>query len=353
MPSNLSKLLTLLCFLAAFTSPAHSAFTPARNLDPSNASIRLDSSFQSDAWLVYTYAIDTAGRVVDTTIQSSNGVLEVEQEVLRQVNAMRFSPAQRDGNPVQMPAGPVTFTWILDKPRELSPRFLDIYQKAWAHYAEGDYDTASGLALQLRDYPGRNALEEVKARILAASLANRKQDQAAELRQLGRVVNFQELALNNNFKNLYVPADQYLKILNRILVLQLDRRMLADAGQTLESIQALGPGSDIAREAADSYGRTELALQAVEDVAVDGELVSSYRGGPGNWKLGLSRQHFALGDISGRVDAVFLVCANAEQQLRYPTTKPWSIPAGWGECLVEITGEAGTRVVLHQYASGR
>jgi TonB family protein len=336
----------------AIALPVWSAFVPPQNLDPATASIRLDSSFQSDAWLVYTYDIDAEGRVVNATIQSSNSVPEVEQAVLQQVGAMRFKPAQRNGKPVKVSADPVIYTWILDKPRELSPRFSDLYQQAWAHYSEQDYDAAFEIAVQLKTYPGRNALEEVKFQILAASLASRWEDQAAELQHLSRVVEFQRLALTNNFSNVYVPADQYLKVLNRILTLQLDRRMLADAARTLETLQSLGPGSDIAREAQNSYRQAELAFQSIDDVTVTGELVPLYRDGPGSWKTGLSRERFSLSDVHGRVGSVFLVCANAEKQLRYPSQDPWSIPPGWTQCLIDVSGKAGTRMVLHQYASG-
>ena len=350
---NFRSLFALMLLLLATALPAWSAFTPPQNLDPASATIQLDTSFQSDAWLVYTYEIDAEGRVVNATIQSSNGVLEVEQAVLQQVGAMRFRPAQRNGNPVKVSADPVIYTWILDKRRELSPRFSDLYRQAWAHYAEENYEIASEIAAQLKTFPGRNALEEVKFQILAASLASRREDEAAELRHLRRVVEFQRLALSNNFRNVYVPADQYLKVLNRILTLQLNRMMLADAGRTLETMQSLGPGSDIAREAANSYRQTELSFQAIEDVTVTGELVPLYREGPGAWKTGLSRERFSLSDVRGHVSSVFLVCANAEKQLRYPARDPWTIPPGWTQCMIDVSGKAGTRMVLHQYASGR
>lgn len=336
-----------MCLLPAVA--ARAVFIPAQNLNPASASIRLDSSFQSDAWLVYTYDIGVTGRVENATIQSSNGVPEVEQAILRQVKAMQFRPATRDGDPVKVSADPVVYTWILDKPRELSPRFRDMYQEAWAHYAEENYDAAFDIARQLKNFPGRNALEEVKLQILAASLASRWDDQAAELQHLSRVVELQSLAMNNNFKNTYVATDQYLKILRRIQTLQLNRMMLADAADTLASIQSLGSGSEIAVSAAESFRTAEQAFQTMEDVTVDGELVPLYRDGPGSWKTGLSRRHFSLSDVRGRVGAVFLVCANSERQLQYPSREPWQIPPGWNQCKIDISGKAGTRLVLHQH----
>jgi len=344
-PGLLAAVLSLLPAMASW-----GVFIPPQNLDPASAIIRLDTSFQSDAWLVYTYDIGVDGQVENAAIQSSNGVPEVEQAVLRQLNEMRFQPAMRDGDPVKVSADPVVYTWILDKPRELTPRFRDIYQEAWAHYAEENYDAAFEIAVQLKNFPGRNALEEVKLQILAASLASRWDDQAAELQHLSRVVELQSLAMNNNFKNTYVGAEQYLQILNRIQTLQLNRMMLADAAETLATIQSLGAGSDIAIGAAERFRATEQVFQSMEDVTVDGELVPLYQDGPGSWKTGLSRQQFSLSDVRGRVGAVFLVCVNSERQLRYPSREPWTIPAGWRGCKIDVSGKAGTRLVLHQHS---
>ena len=346
----LRRLALIACLAVAL--PAWSQFVPPQNLDPASASIRLDTSFQSDAWLVYTYDIDAIGRVTNATIQSSNGVPEVEQAVLQQVNAMRFSPAQRNGQPIKVSADPVIYTWILDKPREMSGRFEERYREAWSLYAEENYDAALEIARELKNFPGRNALEEVKLQILAASLASRWEDGAAELQHLSRVVEFQNLALDNNFRNTYVPAEQFLKILDRIVSLQLNRMMLADAGDTLVQMQQLGGGSEVVNAASSRFQQAEREFNAMPDVTVRGELVPLFPDGPGSWKTGLSRSAFSVSDVRGRVGSVFLVCGANEMQLRYPSREPWTIPPGWNNCKIDVSGKAGTQLVLHQHAPG-
>lgn len=340
----------LLALLVA--APASGQFVPPQNLDPDSVSIQLDSSFQSDAWLVYTYDIDATGQVVNATIHSSNGVPEVEQAVLRQVNSLRFRPATRNGNPLKVSADPVTYTWILDKPREMSPGFERQYREAWALYSEGNYGAAADIAKVLQDYPGRNALEEVKSRILAASLASRWQDEAEELQHLGRVVELQQLALDNNFRNSYVPADQFLRILNRIVTLQLNGLMLADAGDTLMQMRRLGGDDPIIAGAGRRFIEAQRQFEATPDVSVKGELQPLFDGGPGSWKVGLSRAAFSISDVRGRVGSVFLICNGTEKQLRYPSPEAWTIPPGWNNCKIDISGEAGTQLELHQHAPG-
>lgn len=343
-----SGFLYLLCAAAAFAQ-----FTPPKNLDPASSTITLDSSFQSDAWLVYTYSIGADGKVVDATIQSSNGVREVEEEVLRQVNAMRFSPALRDGEPVQVSADPVIFTWILDKPRKMTPLFEEMYLEAWSKFSEEDFDGAFDIAVQLKNFPGRNSYEDVKFQILAASLANRWDDTAAELQHLNRVVELQTLADANNFQHPYVEDAQYLRILSRIQTLQLERMMLADAGDTLVRIHARGAGSQLVLDAAAQYAKAEREFKARPDVTVLGELLPIYRGGPGGWKTGLSRTDFSISDVKGRIGAVFLTCKQGEIQLRYPSNSKWRVPEGWGGCKIDVSGKAGSRFILHQYMPGQ
>ena len=148
-------------------------YVPPQNLSPESSTIHLDRSYQDDAWMVYTYDIDTQGRVVNPRIITSNGVPAVEKAVLDKVSTMQFRPATRDGQPVQASADPVIFTWILDLPRDMSPSFRETWEAAWAYFKQGDYASVAPLAEKLGATPGRNAFEEVKYRILAASLASR------------------------------------------------------------------------------------------------------------------------------------------------------------------------------------
>ena len=325
-------------------------YTPPQNLAPESANIRLDTSYQDDAWMVYTYDIDEQGLVTNAKIRSSNGVPSAENAVLGKLGMMRFRPAMRDGQPVKASADPVIFTWILDLPREMSPQFEATYLRAWALFNEEQYDAAFDQASILKDMPGRNAFEEVKYQILAASLASRLQDGAAELQHLGRAVELQSLALENNFKHHYIEPDQYLLILERIHTLQLERMMLADAAVTLGNIQAQGGGTDIAAREAVAYKAAEAQFNATRDVTVSGELMPIYRGGTGAWKAGLSRNKFSISDVQGKVDAVFLVCGSRDMQLRYPAEDPWVIPDGMNHCKIDVAGTPGTRFTLHQFA---
>lgn len=334
-----------------FLSPSLLAadFTPAQNLDPTSASIRLDSNYRDDAWLVYTYDIDVNGLVANALVRSSNGVTAVENAVLGKLSMMRFKPATRDGKPVQVAADPVTFTWILDLPREMSPPFKESYQAAWTHFSQGDYSAASGQATKLKDMPGRNAFEEVKYQVLAASLATRRMDEAAELRHLKRAVALQNLALDNKFKNRYIEPDQYLLILERIQALQLQRSMLADAADTLDQIREQGGDTEVATRASAAYREAEARINTQADVAINGELEPIYPDGPGAWKAGLSRKKFSLSDVTGKIYVVFLVCGPREIQLSYPSEEPWTIPYGMDDCKIDVAGSSGARFVLHQY----
>jgi hypothetical protein len=325
-------------------------YVPPQNLSPDTGAIRLDSSFQDDAWLVYGYEVDTRGAVVNPRIISSNGVAAVEQAVLEKVAALRFRPATRDGQPVKATADQVIFTWILDLPRDMSPPFRQQWQTAWALFREGNYADAAALAEKLGATPGRNAFEEVKYRILAASLAGRDGDGAAELRHLQRATAFQALARSNDFKNRYIEPDQYLLILERIQALQLARMMLADAGETLAQIQATGPGSKVASRAEAAYREVEGRFNALPEVTTPGELAPVYEGGPGSWKTGLSRQTFAISDVQGSVSAVYLVCDGRDIRLDYPVAEPWRTPAGARGCEIDVVGTNGTRLILRQYA---
>ncbi len=340
----------LFCALAMLSTQALAQFVPPEPLNPGAGDPSLDAGYETEAWLVYTYEIDTSGNVVNAEIHSSNGVLEVEQSILNQVQAQRFRPAMRSGKPVKVFVGPVFYTWIVDKPRALSPDFDRMYQEAWALFNADDYDGAFEIAANLKDLPGRSAYEEVKLQILAASLSSRWDDPAAELQHLERAVELQTLADGNRFRNRYIEQNQYLLILERIHTLQLERSMLADAATTLDKMIAYGAGSDVVARAKESHLNADRQFLSTPDVAIAGELTPIYRGGPGAWETRLSRGLLSLSSIRGKVDGVLLACAQGDMQLRFPSIDPWRVPAGWSQCKVEVSGRSGTRFQLHQLA---
>ena len=147
------KPFVLPALLATSLGASAASFTPPKNLDPTSSGVTLDNSFTDEAWLVYTYDIDTSGQVINTTIHSSNGVPAVEQAVLAQVNAMRFSPAMRNDKPVKVSADPIFYTWILDIPREMTSEFSTTYAAAWDAFKQEDYDGAFDHAVKLRPSP--------------------------------------------------------------------------------------------------------------------------------------------------------------------------------------------------------
>ncbi|MFV0276670.1 MAG: energy transducer TonB, partial [Parahaliea sp.] len=289
----------------------------------------LDASFQQEAWLVYTYDVDPAGQIANAAIRYSNGVEAVDRHMLEQIQAQRYRPATSSGSPVKSPVGPVSYTWILDIPRTLGESFALTYDQAWTDFRAGNYDGAGELALQLGNLPGRNAFEEVKYQLLAASIASRRNDPATESRHLGRIMAFQDLADSNHFKHPYIEPPHYNLILSRVHRLQLDNNQLADAQATFHQLLQRGPGESVLDGVQSAQLDAESRFIANPDAVVRGRLSALYSGGPGTWKTGLSRQSFSLDRVDqGRVDWLYLVCGKNEQRLPFPSRRPWTVPEG-------------------------
>jgi hypothetical protein len=336
----------LLASQMAFTQ---GGFKPPVNLNINQSTTpSLNDSYTDEAWLVYTYDIGTDGVVANFEIHSSNGVSAVESAIVSQVNSLRYSPAMRGDSPVKVTVGPIFYTWILDKPRVMSDAFTAQYQQAWDYFGQENYDAAFDAAAKLKDLPGRNAFEEVKFQTLAASLANRWDDSAAELQHLSRALEFQGLADRNKFDNPYIESGQLLLMMERVHALQLKKMMVGDAEVTLRKIQLLGPGTDVSNRAGAAHDTAMLSFRSNPDVTIDGELTPIYRNGPGSWETRLNRNVFSLTNARGSVDSVLLDCVQGNRNLPYPSLDPWKIPPGWSECKLEVSGKAGTRFVIHQ-----
>ncbi len=345
---QLRHTLFLFGVLAATTlSPATLAdFVLAERISANSPS--LDADFSREAWLVYTYRVDANGQVVDAQIRQSNGVESANRSIIEQVEALQYHPATRDGRPTEVSMGPVVYTWILDVPRQLDPAFSQQYEQAWSLFRQGDYLQAASLARQLGDMPGRNAYEEVKYQILAASLASRQQDLAMELYHLNRIMALQDLADLNNFEHPYVDASHYALMMARVHELLLENNQLADAQELFSKLLRFGVSDDILQRARNGQQQAQLRWNSLGMATTRGEIKALYPGGDGNWKAGLSREHFSIDSVEGSINWVFLTCGNQEQRLSYPSTAPWQIPAGWRDCGIEVGGKDGTRFKLQQ-----
>jgi len=348
MTSLAGRVLVTLALLNV--SLAHAGFTPPQNLVVGqSATPSLDETYNHEAWVVYTYDIGVDGLVANANIHSSNDVTEVEDKILNHVNAMRFTPAKRDGKAVKVSVGPIVYTWILDQPREMTALFIETYQQAWDFFKQQDYDQAFELAAQLKSFPGRNAFEEIKFQILAASLASRWEDDTAELAHLKRIVEFQSLADRNSFDHPYVEDDQYLMILERIHSLQLAKMMIADGEVTLNKMMMRAADSAPTQRAKIAHEEASGRFQANPDVGIAGELTPLYRDGQGIWEARLSRASVSLSGVRGEIESVHLICdGGREQRLRFPSMQSWSVPAGWYNCKLEVAGRSGTRFTVHQ-----
>lgn len=345
-----AALLFLGVFILSTSTSALGSFTPPTALTPTGDNVILNDTFEDEAWMVYTYQIDDRGVVVNAEIHSSNGVEAVEQEVLLQVKSMTFHPATNNGKPVKVASDPVVFTHIVDKPREMSPGFAKIHKAAEGFISMEQYDEAFDELAEMKSYRGRSIYEEVKFQTLAATLADRWDDQAAELQHLNRVVELQTLADYKRVDHPYVEPEQYALVLERVMNLQLSRMMLADAAATLETITRIKIGPEIVTRASSNYSSAAERFSIMAEVAIKGELLPMYRSGPGVWKTGLSRSKFSISDVKGEIDSVFLSCNRGEFRLAYPQEFPWTSPRGWTDCNVDVSGKVGSRFTLRQYA---
>ena len=75
------------------------AYRGPQRLDPTQGlTPTLDNRvYQDEAWLVYTWDVNTNGRAVNAKIRLSNGVTAVESAVLDHIQGLRYQPATRDG----------------------------------------------------------------------------------------------------------------------------------------------------------------------------------------------------------------------------------------------------------------
>ena len=93
-----------------------------------------------------------------------------------------------------------------------------------------------------------------------------------------------------------------------------------------------------------------MALQqAQEQLRKQPLLVSAGRIGRGAWLHDLSRHTFTLSDVQGGpLQYIDLVCRLQRRRLDYKPDAEWTVPAAWGDCVVQVFGAEGTAFSLVQ-----
>jgi TonB family protein len=317
---------------------------PIERNNPSYPRAELEQS--REGWVMLSYIITPEGSVAEPMIENSSGGEAFEKAALQAISRWRYSPATRDGEPVEQSMVKTRVVFQLERDGQTggTRTFRRTYAEAADHIAAGNLDAALPLVDKLEFGTRVNLYEDawfwwLKYSYLEASESadNEEQIDALQL-ALGYEEDYLEpelfVAAAHSLFVLRVRVGDYSAARTTFLRLR-DSRTAQRSERYQETIALLSP---IYRQIEDAVAGTRLLV-------VDAKI-----GKHDYWVHDLLRRSFAMADVTGRIDAVDIRCERATKRYdTFPADSVWHVPQSWGNCGVYIKGEPGTTFKFEEY----
>ena len=251
--------------------------------------------------------------------------------------AWTFEPATNDGAPIDWHNNLAVIT----------VRRKQTVHNGWIDFSEA-YDAVTALAAgsQLEEAKRNNARMQTE---LAATL---EEMAYAEMQRAGieHALEDAHAALDSirlaTEPAVYQLADRELMLaLDHRIALEIELGLAADALTTLERRLALPSAADASMARFAENLRATLRMPNASITArtqIDASELREHR---------LTWPTFAVGDVNGRIDGIEHVCNLGKGGVPYEEEVQISIPEGWGECSLLVSGEPDTTFNVYEFPS--
>jgi hypothetical protein len=310
-----------------------------------------------EAVVVLAFTVKADGTTTDVTLTDGFYSEAIASKVLNRQRNARYEPATLGGRPIDYYNNTVTIRLGHNFGQAITPGFRSQYDAVQAIYQKGDYAGAVAQIETLIKTRVKGLFEYAflnKALIPLYARLN-KPDEALRASRLATLEDVPPdlqtptgtLIRPQASKWPYLlPRDLLLSALRMRFELALQQGLLAEAQQVHEELNRIEP-----MPAGDPL---TVALNAAFDGARNAPLlVSAGRISQGEWTFNLLRRTFTFKDVQeGQLTGIDLVCRVERRSLQFKPDAEWTIPAGWGDCALQLSGSEGTRFSLVQLQSG-
>ncbi len=296
-----------------------------------------------EGWVVLSFVVSPEGKVLDPIVEDSSGVASFERAALKAAVAQRYTPATRDGKPVEQCATQVRYMFsIPGLPRGARQGFGRKYKKVRSMIDSGDIVTASAELDELLKTGAWNHYEDSRLHLLQYELCKASNDTACMLNSLRR-------ASSEDGANLE-PA-LYRSVLELTATLEIRSELYVDALATIARRDArkpkLAPGDPLLKAAE----TIQQLIRGPNALAFSGKVGfrSGCEVGEPNWRHQLLRREFAVDPGEGKLDKLEIRCDWRRTTDVISPEKAWIVPTEWGNCQVFVFGDPDATFRLVEY----
>jgi TonB family protein len=299
-----------------------------------------------EGWVVVEFDVNEDGLVENTRVTDSLGNIAFEIAAMNSVTQRKFEPARQDGKPVRQYRNQALVSFSLDSNRPTS------------RLVEEQIEMIRRLTMTIyRD--------EAKSRI--ERILRRRDLDLPDLSRLWVLMSMYELeeqnwvwldaaidrATMNHGKWIEASTHESLLILGVHAKLQLG--LHAAAIRQFETLSKTKGGRQSERaELAGAIENLKVIIAGDDVIRVDAEIQPNVACSDcdSSWQFTPVRRRFSLGNATGRLNRVNIKCDHHQSTSKVSYDIEWAIPASWGECDVEIVGDAGVAFSIFQLPEG-
>ena len=299
-----------------------------------------------DASVLVRYSILADGSTADIEVMDGFYDPAAADLARNTVAQWRFTPATYGGEAVDWYNNQFRFRFNTFDSATLSPTLAQSYAGISEDLRDGEY----ARALQAIDRADRNArtlfdhafMADLRATALLG--LNRFDEALASSREATVVfgdpegiVNIRETATD------VLPSELLLPALRKRFLLAISREDDQDA---LATYQRIVFDFDIAPddEIFDLASAARARMEAPREVRVMAALVA------GVWRYTPRHRIFTVSGLEGNVERLDVFCKRRRTSLEFMENVEWELPASWGRCTLEFSGEQRTTFTLYEFS---
>ena len=316
----------------AFTLP-----TPAERIMPTYPAGQLRVG--GEGLVLVDFMIDTEGRPFDPVVLESTGDASFHEAAIDALLASRYEPARLGSEAIVGSSRTLYRFDMAVESRGASPEFVSGYRVVQRSLERGERADIEDALARLEKLGARNHYEYA---FLGLARYSHARQFGTELEQMEHLR--QALSISTTPDDpLYLEEDLVTELRRALLPLQLKHNYFAEAVDTYELMQASGDADGVATYAPAIDAVAKLRADATE-YAIPLALDAS-----GSRTLDLFKRNFALTGGEGDLTEVVLRCERRHLAFRIERDLSYAMQPEWGDCSLQILGDAGAKFFLLQH----
>lgn len=292
-----------------------------------------------EGWVIVNYMVDTNGAVFEPSVVASAGSTSFEKEAIEAIKKSKFEPAKINGQPVEG-SGYMKFTFSMHGGANGASRsFVSRYKRLNEELAADNEDAVASLINEL-EKRANNHYERAYLDFVHSVRAAGDENSYQQMMYLRSALQYES---DYDDDKTFLPEDLVRSARQQLFALEVSNHLYADALDTYKIIKKKH-GDEAIKPFEKAYDQIlELKNNDVA-YAVEGRTNEA-----GFFFVDLHKTGFGIIDADVAINEFKLRCQKKYVFFAYEEGKEYRIPKSWGDCNLQVLGEANGRFSLVQF----